>query len=587
MAELAIPLIALAGLFITSNDKTQKKKRMEGYKNLNNNNNGLSRRNVTSYRPDSNQPTDKYFNPDNFSNVEKTHSSPFGIGGNAKQQYSLTGEPIITDKFEHNNMVPFFGARVKGATADRNVAESILDNMNGSGYQQIVKQEQAPLFAPQSGLQYANGAPNSSDFIQSRVNPSLKMSNVKPWEEIHVAPGLDKGYNSEGGAGFNSGLEARDKWLPKTVNELRVTTNPKMTFGLSGHEGPAISYVTNGASIQTQGIVEKHTPEGFYSSGPERWFTNIGDEKAPVVRSTHILPEVNRTTATSEYFGNGKNSVNASYTKGQYEQPVKQELSGPPISNPSAKGSSAPTSADYGMKSYSQLPNNRATTNNDMFGAVGGVLKAAISPLMDIMRPSRKENVIGNIRPYGNSAGTTVSNPVVRNSNDKTRTTIREMTEGKLDNNHLNVQGQTSNAYMISQYPNVEQERDTTTHSYSGVAGPSGYSAAKSYEAEYNQHNNNNKTFENKPNMGGTQMLNNTQNVLINRTDADRNNNRMWVPGSMSVPGIINTPSMEHIGSTQPKYQANNNLEYTTDRLKPDMLTAFKNNPYTQSLSSW
>ena len=87
--------------------------------------------------------------------------------------------------------------------------------------------------------------------------------------------------------------------------------------------------------------------------------------------------------------------------------------------------------------------------------------------------------------------------------------------------------------------------------------------------------------------MGGTQMLNNTQNVLINRTDADRNNNRMWVPGSMSVPGVINTPSMEHIGSTQPKYQANNNLEYTTDRLKPDMLAAFKNNPYTQSLSSW
>ena len=555
MAELLIPLIALGGLFITSNSKTPKRERKtEGYKNLNNNHNGLSKHDA-HYRDGSRQPTDKYFNPDNFNNVQKNHSSPYGIGGNTKQQYSLTGEPILTDKFTHNNMVPFFGARVKGATADRNVAEGILDNMVGSAYQQIVKQEQAPLFAPQCDLQYANGAPNRSDFIQSRVNPSLKMSNVKPWEEIRVAPGLDKGYNSEGGAGFNSGIEARDKWLPKTVNELRVANNPKMTFGLSGHEGPAVAY-TNGASIQTQGVVEKHTPEGFYTSGPERWFTNVGDEKASVVRSTHILPDVNRTTATSEYFGNGKNSVSATYTKGEYKQPVKPELSGPPILNPSAKGSCAPTSSDYGMNSYSQLPNNRATTNADMSGA------------------------------YGNVAGTTVSNPVLRNPADKTRTTIREMTERKLDNNHLNVQGQTSNAYMISQYPNIEQERDTTTCSYSGVAGPSGYSASKSYEAEYNQHNNNNKTFENHPNMGGTQLMNNAQNVLINRTDSDRNNNRLWVPGSMSTPGIINTPSASNIGSVQPKYQAND-LEYNTDRMKPDILNAFKNNPYTQSLSSW
>ena len=555
MAELVIPLIALGGLFITSNSKTPKRERKtEGYKNLNNNHNGLSKRDA-HYMDGSRQPNDKYFNPDNFNNVQKNHSSPYGIGGNTKQQYSLTGEPILTDKFTHNNMVPFFGARVKGATADRNVSEGILDNMVGSAYQQIVKQEQAPLFAPQCDLQYAYGAPNNSDFIQSRVNPSLKMSNVKPWEEIHVAPGLDKGYNSEGGAGFNSGIEARDKWLPKTVNELRVANNPKMTFGLSGHEGPAVAY-TNGASIQTQGVVEKHTPEGFYTSGPERWFTNVGDEKASVVRSTHILPDVNRTTATSEYFGNGKNSVSATYTKGEYKQPVKPELSGPPILNPSAKGSYAPTSSDYGMNSYSQLPNNRATTNADMSGA------------------------------YGNVAGTTVSNPILRNPADKTRTTIREMTERKLDNNHLNVQGQTSNAYMISQYPNIEQERDTTTCSYSGVAGPSGYSAAKSYEAEYNQHNNNNKTFENHPNMGGTQLMNNAQNVLINRTDSDRNNNRLWVPGSMSTPGIINTPSASNIGSVQPKYQAND-LKYNTDRMKPDILNAFKNNPYTQSLSSW
>ena len=128
-------------------------------------------------------------------------------------------------------MVPFFGGRVRGATADANVRESTLDNMVGAGSQMISKQERGPLFKPHQDMQYAHGAPNMSDFYQSRVNPSLRMANIKPWEEQKVAPGLNMGYTTTGTkAGFNSGLEARDTYLPKTVNELRVDTNPKMTL---------------------------------------------------------------------------------------------------------------------------------------------------------------------------------------------------------------------------------------------------------------------------------------------------------------------------------------------------------------------
>ena len=86
--------------------------------------------------------------------------------------------------------------KIKGATVSANVEESVLDNMQGQGSQMIRKQAQAPLFKPQANLQYANGAPNASDFLQSRVNPSMRMANVKPWEELQVAPGLNKGYNT-------------------------------------------------------------------------------------------------------------------------------------------------------------------------------------------------------------------------------------------------------------------------------------------------------------------------------------------------------------------------------------------------------
>ena len=39
-------------------------------------------------------------------------------------------------------------------------------------------------------------------FIQSRMNPSRNISNAKPWEEIRVGPGLNKGYTNKPSGGF-------------------------------------------------------------------------------------------------------------------------------------------------------------------------------------------------------------------------------------------------------------------------------------------------------------------------------------------------------------------------------------------------
>ena len=90
-----------------------------------------------------------------------------------------------------------------------------------------MKKEVAPLFAPSENQQWAHGAPNMTDFYQSRVNPSMRMANVKPFADEKVAPGLGLGYTTEGSQGFNSGMMMRDSWLPKTADELRVDNKPK------------------------------------------------------------------------------------------------------------------------------------------------------------------------------------------------------------------------------------------------------------------------------------------------------------------------------------------------------------------------
>jgi hypothetical protein len=426
-----------------------------------------------------------------------------------------------------------------------------------------------------------------SDFMQSRVNPGLKMSNVKPWEEIHVAPGLNKGFTSEGGNGFNTGLEARDLWLPKTVNELRVDTNPKMTFSLAGHEGPGDSYVKHSPSTQTQGKVEKYHPDTYFVSGPERWLTTTGIEKAQTARGIEILQDVNRTTTTAEYFGSGRTDTEAGYVKSEYEMARRPVLAPTDIANPSAIGSYKATVADYGVQGYKSLPNNRSTTNTgNNFGSINSILKAVVSPLMDIMRPSRKENVIGNARPYGNANHTTVSNGVVFNPADRTKTTIREMTESNLDFNHLNMENQSANAYLVSKQQAVRQERDTTNCLYSGNAGPAAYGAVKSYEAEYNQHNNVNKTYKLHPNPGGLPIFNQNENIVVDRLDSDRCNNRLWVSSSGPTAGLTSIPSVTNYGSIHNKQTYDNN-KIGCERISPDILTAFKNNPYTQSLNSW
>lgn len=602
MATLAIPILALGSLYVMSNQNKEKENKgcTEGFHNMGKPKNSLpgvnpappvynypttsdvNPNNVKIYK-NPNQTTDKFFNNQVYDKVQV--NNPRGsVGSGREAVMSLTGEPINKGKFEHNNMVPFFGAKIKGATAKADIHETILDNMQGSGTHLISKEESAPLFKPDHNLTYISGAPNMSDFYQSRVNPGKRMANVKPWQEEKIAPGLNKGYNGVGGAGFNSGIESRDSWLPKTVNELRVDTNPKMTFGLAGHEGPANSMIKSGSTKQTQGNVEKYLPDSYYTLGPSRWFTTTGLEKAQTARGTEILQNQNRSTTSCPYFGAGEAENDGTYIKSEYEESHRQQLSTNPISNADAHGQNKASPGDFGAGTYSNFANNRSTTKTEEpYGIVQGAMKAITAPILDILRPSRKENAIGTGRPSGN-AGSTVSHLPIYNPSDRTRTTIREMTGNKLDNNHLNINSQEdrgSGGYLVNKQIPVQVQRDTTNCQNIGNAAPAHAVANPVYDAAYRQRNNPNKTYKNHPNQGGTQIFNQNDNISIHKLDSDRDNNRMWAPQT-TVSAIPSADTYGKINVPQYYDQCKG-----CERIEPDILSAFKKNPYAQSLQSW
>lgn len=589
MAELAIPLVALGGLYVISNHD----KKDEGFTNMGAPQNALPNvipqtapinypvtKSVQDYNPrrypNANQTTDKFFTQDVFQKVEQNNPRD-SVGGSTQTSMSLTGDPINKADFKHNNMVPFFGARVKGATVGADISQTQLDNMQGAGSQYRRKTSQAPLFKPQANITWANGMPNTTEFMLSRQNPSTKMSNVKPWDEVRVAPGIGLGYTTEGsGSGYNAAVEDRKAWLPKTVDQLRVDTNPKMTYGLEGHQGPAAYYNKEAANTSTMGKVEKNRPDTNYEVGPSRWFTTTGLEKGQTVRSDQIMQHTNRPDySETDYYGAGAKEGQATYVNSYTNKSHKQQLDGPGVAAPTGKA--APTTNDYGNGSYKALCNNRSTTRQPQeTGGIQSLVSAMVAPVLDVLRPTRKENVIGNARVNGNAQSTVNALPIY-NPGDRTRTTIREQTEQGTQ--HMYVQGQTDGGYKVAQHQCVAQERDSTSIEYSGNAAPVN-TATMSQAAAYNQRNNPNKTIPGRTNQGSMQTLNSNVNMAL-RSDEMRHNTRQNA-GSANITVI---PSVDTYGDiNMPQYY--NNCQ-GCDRINPDILKAFKNNPYTKSLNSW
>ncbi len=324
--EVVIPFIALGGMYIISNrsnesfennsDKDEEvpisllKSEMEDIS---------KKKYVNNEYRDPNQTTDVF-----FENTDLSIPSGF---------VSLSGENMKKNDFQHNNMVPFFGSKVKGNYGDNGAREQMLDNMVGSGSQIKSKSETAPLFTPSENMNYANGAPNMNDFYQSRVNPSMKMSNVKPWKEEKVGPGLNLGYTTECANGFNSALNERNSFMPKNVDDLRVLTNPKESYSLDGHQGPLSAPIKERGQF---GAMEKHLPDRYYESGKDRWFTTTGMESKQTARSQHINKVENRESTSIEYEGTAKGQTHINYSKNTYTPSDKIQLGGKKFTTASA-----------------------------------------------------------------------------------------------------------------------------------------------------------------------------------------------------------------------------------------------------------
>lgn len=477
MAELLIiPFLAVLGLYSIN---SQKKEKNEGFEELPNTNipdenypNNYPIQNInsdlstTSRLSTINQYdggsvyTDKYFNG------ETEFNNPPLANKTVKYQ-SLTG-PQSTDYFSHNNMQPFFGSKSHDVHIENNVNEGLLDNMIGSGSQVITKREIAPLFDAKTDISWKNNMPNTSEFVRSRINVSKSMNNVNPFPQEKVGPGIGLGAGNEGSGGFNSGLLNREQWIDKSVDELRTNTNPKAS-GLSqlGFEGPAGSYIKNLGSI---GKIEKNGQETTFELGIERSVGALSNVKGVGIHGEVIDRYVNRPETDMSYSGiagpssNGNNS--SQMMDGEYMPSNKIQLGSEQIGPVSGSNRFHLTNnGDFGLKSVTAYPNNRTTNyEDDYFGIVSQTIGSIMSPILDVLKPNRKNNAIGTLRPYQNPNAKVVNGYLI-NPNDKTNTTNREMEKNYAQNLYtINAtQHQNSNGYIVANQNPIHNQRDITT----------------------------------------------------------------------------------------------------------------------------
>jgi len=208
------------------------------------------------------------------------------------------------------------------------------------------------------------------------------------------------------------------------------------------------------------------------------------------------------------------------------------------------------------------LENNR-TTKQDYFGNITGqFISNVISPITNHFKQEKK--VVEHPNPSG-FMSITAKKPVT-NPYQSTPTTNREMTsESK---GHLNVQGQSSNIYIHSNPYMNHTQRQSTSHSIMG--GANGSAQFKSYDAEYNQRNIQ-KPYENRTANGNMKLYNGDINASINgHEQCNTRTNALYVPKSDSIMGEM----------------TKQNQSYELPAMDNSILKAFKENPYTHSLSS-
>ena len=508
----------------------------------------------------------------------------------------LTGSQIKTKEFTHNNMVPFFGGRVKQNVAP-NANSGILDSFSGSGINQIKKREVETMFDT-ARAPYGNpfGLEESAEFIKSRINDPRNRSGERPFEPTRVGPAVNEGFGTSGKGGFQQ-YEVNEYMMKniKRTDDLRTNDNPKLTYNQPVVPGQHFI----GGAAQDAGEVRKYRPDRFYvDESGERLFVTTGDLIKEATRPVQVLKHTTRPETSTDAVGPATSQeFGQSYVAGSYRLPMNQQYGGAGYRNADMTSyTSSDTDApehDYGRSAIEIRPNERNLTGERVMGL--NLVPADTGNVTvhydDDARPTRRAESEGTIRQTGTPVGYAGGAPAITvwDPNDVARTTVKE---GTIFFDHMGIASSASAPNKLKVYDPDDIAKPTQKAQISAKSDYFG--TPNSVNKDFTSHDNayNMRTNPNKEQIakGRTPLHGNGGSLAVfdgnikqttKRINADSVNDR-----ANAVNRVVGlTTGVGDIG--QVKYRVPLKLDVAAQRNQRETLSAVYDNPLmaTQNLS--
>ncbi len=547
------------------------------------------------------------FRPEGECNVR----GEFGVSGdNGRKIASISGEMVGEKKFVHNNMMPFFGGKVKQNVEEFANSHRLEEQTGNSILSSQRKKEVEHLFAPQANLTNPYGMSNLSGYMAERYVVSNIRNNEVPVEQIRVGPGINQGYTAEPSGGFQQ-ARTRDFVMPKTVDELRVKTNPRIEY-----EGRVLAGQKGNERGQF-GVMSKNRPETAFEHGPSRFFGGMSECTKPRAPENYVLPETHRQTTelTNHYGVAGPTSVHKEVVRPNFEETHRQPLHTETQYSRNIDAEGRWRENDYGRSSmhasdtnYSQQcnaapamnlsgpqaptqqtqhPELRYTQKMDSINNPNqnGYIRGPNAPTVgtvDEMKTTLKETMVEN-EHSGYLKGE--NKPIVYDPNDVPKTTMKETT---VEYEYVTPpQAGERGGYEISTMhaPNTMRQF-TSDVEYTGTA-KSANNQPMSYQdalnATYRSLREQTSTSHT-PGAAGPNRIQSSDDLNITThkigpLQSAQLENRDRMP----TPYIVSPPNMEMMGKVKDKMTVSNNA--IGDRLDCHVLDSLDSNPYAMTIA--
>ena len=412
------------------------------------------------------------------------------------------------------------------------------------------------------GNQFGEYIGDKSRYLESRVK-----QNELPFEQEKVS-------HIDTKSGINR--EVKQMIADKTnIDILRSKTNQRKTY-----EGRIISGKNINENRGNMGEFKHHDPDKFYENDPSRYFTTTGAYLKERDKPEHIIKETYRSSLNKQELG----GASANYTKGEkrskYKKPLKIQLQSDTNRNVGADQFSG--DADFSRKGYRALPNEREITGERTYeGNVRADVGNHTVGILDDVKSTIKETTI-NSANNGYLGNTTVN--TTQGIQDNLRVTKKQTTIDSANNGYMTGG---FNKLTVGHEDQRVTVKESTLNGYTGVAGSQGYSGNMLKDNYINAETNPNKEIIAQgriPTLSNTKVVNGGEhvNMEIKKIDSDYMNQSENKLSKVYATSI----DKDRIELTTMKNKLDDD-ELMSDRIDKELLNPFRNNPYTQSLSSF